>query len=51
MKTLDLNQMEKLSGGVSVKEYCKTLNMIMDNNPITETMLWFSEAYGCDYFR
>lgn len=51
MKTLELNQMENTKGGVTVEEYCRTLNLIIDNNPVTESMLFFSEAYGCDYFR
>lgn len=51
MKTISFNQMERINGGVTVEEYCRTLNMIMDNNPITETMEFFSEAYGCAYFR
>lgn len=35
MKTLELNQMENTKGGVTVEEYCRTLNLIIDNNPVT----------------
>lgn len=43
--------MEKLTGGVSLEEYCKTLKIIMDNNPNTETMEFFYSGFGCKYFE
>lgn len=52
MKTLDLNQMEKINGGVSVEEYCKTLKMLMDNpeNSLPDADFWY-DGFGCKYFE
>lgn len=49
MKTLELNQMENLTGGVTEKQYCKTLLMIMENNEVTESMEWFYSYHNCSY--
>ena len=52
MKTLELNQMGKISGGVSVEEYCKTLKILMDNpdNYFPDAEFWYS-GFGCRYFE
>jgi len=51
MKKLELKQMETFNGGVNVQEYCATLKMIMDNNPITESMLFFYDYFNCQYYN
>lgn len=52
MKTLELNQMEKVQGGkVSLEQYCRDLIMIMNNNPHTETMQYYYDNFGCAYFE
>jgi hypothetical protein len=51
MKTLKLNQMESINGAVSVKEYCGTLKIIMDNNEVTESMEFFYGYFNCGYYN
>jgi hypothetical protein len=51
MKTLELKQMETFNGGVTVQVYCATLKMIMDNNPITESMTFFYDYFSCSYYN
>jgi len=50
MKTLSLEKMEKIEGGVPRAEYCATLGTIICNNPVTQLMAdtWNSNcgAYG-----
>lgn len=47
MKTLELNQMEKINGGVTREEYCKTLRMLLDNpdNVLPDGDFWYQ--YYC----
>lgn len=51
MKTLQLNQMQKLQGGVTEQEYCATLKMIMDNNEVSESMEFFYQYHNCAYWN
>ena len=49
MKTLELNQMGKISGGVSLREYCATLKMLM-GNPDNNIDPFFYEFFQCEQF-
>ena len=49
MKTLNLNQMEKINGGVPLEEYCATLRMLLDNPDNNIDPFWY--GYYCDSIR
>ena len=51
MKTLELNQMEVISGGVAEAEYCAELQMIIENGGGVPGVSEFFWAYhNCDYW-
>ncbi|MCF6168565.1 hypothetical protein [Lutibacter sp.] len=50
MKNLELKQMEKVNGGVTLEEYCSTLKMLIAN-PDNNLDPFFYNFFQCSQFE